>query len=47
MAADQGSVWAQMNVGLLYTQGGDGLPQDYGKAIEWFRKAADNDDSDA
>jgi len=47
MAAEQGSGWAQMNLGLLYTHGGDGLPQDYGKAIDWFRKAADNNDPDA
>jgi TPR repeat protein len=46
-AAEQGSGWAQMNLGLLYTHGGDGLPKDYGKAIDWFRKAADNNDPDA
>jgi len=35
------------DLGLLYTHGGDGLPQDYDKAIDWFRKAADKDDPDA
>jgi TPR repeat protein len=44
MAADQGSAWSQMNLGLLYSHGGDGVPLDYVKAVDWFRKAADNDD---
>ncbi|MGY3449067.1 DUF3857 domain-containing protein [Bradyrhizobium sp. USDA 4353] len=47
LAAEQGSGWAQMSIGLLYTKGGDGLPVDYGKAVEWFRKAAANDDATA
>jgi TPR repeat protein len=47
LAADQGSSWAQMNLGLLYTHGGDGLPLDYGKAIGFFHKAAAQDDADA
>ena len=40
-AAEQGSDWALMDLGMLYANGGDGLPQDYGKAIDFFRKAAD------
>jgi TPR repeat protein len=36
-----------MNIGLLYTHGGDGLPQDYAKAIDFFRKAAEGGDADA
>ncbi len=36
-----------MNIGLLYTHGGDGLPQDYVKAIDFFRKAAEGGDADA
>lgn len=28
MAADQGSGWAQMNLGPLYSHGGDGVPLD-------------------
>jgi TPR repeat protein len=47
LAADQGSSWAQMNLGLLYTHGGDGLPLDYGKAIDFFQKAAAQDNADA
>ena len=46
-AAEQGSSWAQAEIGLLYTHGGDGLPQDYGKAIEYFRKSADEGNADA
>ena len=47
LAAEQGSAWALMNIGLLYTHGGDGLPQDYVKAIDFFRKAAEGGDPDA
>jgi TPR repeat protein len=47
LASEQGSAWARMNIGLLYTHGGDGLPQDYVKAIDLFRKAADGGDPDA
>jgi TPR repeat protein len=38
--AQQGSVEAQYNLGLLYAQG-QGVPQDEGQAIQWFRRAAD------
>ena len=38
--AQQGSVEAQYNLGLLYAQG-QGVPQDAGQAIQWFRRAAD------
>ena len=34
-------------IGLLYVRGGHGMPKDYGQAIDWFRKAADNGNSDA
>jgi TPR repeat protein/transglutaminase-like putative cysteine protease len=47
LAAEQGSAWALMNIGLLYTHGGDGLPQDYGKAIDFFRKAAEGGNVEA
>jgi TPR repeat protein len=47
LAAEQGSAGASMNIGLLYTHGGDGLPQDYVKAIDFFRKAAEGGDADA
>ena len=36
-----------MNIGLLYLYGGHGLAKEYGQAIDWFRKAADNGNSDA
>ncbi len=38
--ADQGSVIAQVNLGVMYTKG-QGAPQDYGQALVWYRKAAD------
>jgi uncharacterized protein len=38
--AQQGIVEAQYNLGLLYAQG-QGVPQDDGQAIQWFRRAAD------
>jgi TPR repeat protein len=45
-AADQGSAWAQMNLGLLYVRG-QGVPLDNTKAIFWLRNAAENNDSNA
>lgn len=47
LAAEQGSAWALMNIGMIYTHGGDGLARDYGKAIGYFRKAAEGGDADA
>ena len=38
--ADQGSVIAQVNLGVMYTKG-QGAPQDYGQALAWLGKAAD------
>lgn len=32
---------ADYNIGLLYANGGHGVPQDYGMAIQWYRKAID------
>jgi len=34
-----------MNLGMLYSHGGDGIPLDYVKAVESFRKAADQNDA--
>ena len=34
------------NLGMRY-ENGDGVAQDYGKAREWFEKAAAKDNSDA
>ena len=43
-AADQGSTWAQTNLGLLYVAG-EGVPQDQAKGFALLRKAADRNDS--
>ncbi|KAG0080600.1 hypothetical protein BGZ90_011867, partial [Linnemannia elongata] len=39
-AADRGHPRARFNIGLLYEQGQDGVPQDHAKAFEWFLKSA-------
>ena len=38
--AQQGIIEAQYNLGVMYAQG-QGVPQDDGQAIQWFRRAAD------
>jgi TPR repeat protein len=40
MAAAQGNVDAQANLGWMYDNG-DGVPKDTEEALKWFRKAAD------
>jgi TPR repeat protein len=47
LSGDEGNVDAQFNLGLLYSSGGQGLPQDYAEALIWFRKAADQGDARA
>ena len=37
--ANQGNVEAQFNLGTIYYQG-NGIPQDYEKALHWYLKAA-------
>jgi len=37
--AEQGDPTAQYNLGIMYSEG-IGVPKDYPKAIEWFKKAA-------
>ena len=37
--AQQGNAAAQNNLGLMYKKG-DGVTQDYGTAVEWFKLAA-------
>ena len=37
--AEQGDAQAQLHLGLLYATG-DGVPQDYAKARQWYEKAA-------
>ena len=39
-SAEQGSPYAQFNLGVLYDNG-RGVPQDYAEAMKWYRKAAD------
>jgi Caspase domain/Sel1 repeat len=39
-AADQGNVYAQTSIGVLYEKG-SGVTQDYAEAMRWYRKAAD------
>ena len=43
-AAEKGTCWGQLNLGLSYARG-DGVPQDYAEAIIWFQKAADQRDA--
>lgn len=40
LAAGQGDVHAQYNLGLMYANG-TGVPQDYNEAAKWFRLAAE------
>jgi len=44
--AEQGSVDAQYNLGKMHGHG-DGVPQDYSKALKWFQKAAEQGHADA
>jgi TPR repeat protein len=39
MAADQGSMLAQFNLGAIHIED-HGIPKDYDEAIKWFRKSA-------
>ena len=43
LAAEQGDANAQNNLGYMYNQG-QGVPQDYQKAVKWYRKAAEQGD---
>ena len=40
MAAENGHVKAQYNLGVIYYKG-QGIEQDYNEAIKWYRKAAE------
>ena len=44
--SDQGDAAAQFNLGVQYEHG-QGVPQDFGKAVELFQKAADSGYADA
>ena len=39
--AQQGHAKAQFGLGLMYSQGGRGVPQDDAKALRWYRRAAE------
>lgn len=39
--AEQGNVYAQYTLGVMYVERQGGLPQDYFQAVAWFRKAAE------
>ena len=39
-SAEQGDAGAQYNLGVMYRDG-EGVPQDDGEAVAWFRKAAE------
>ncbi|KAF9436919.1 hypothetical protein BGZ76_002543 [Entomortierella beljakovae] len=45
-AVEQGNTSTQLNIVILY-RNGEGVPQDYSKAMEWCLKAADQDNTDA
>ena len=44
--AEEGDPTAQYELGIMY-QNGEGVPQNYSKAVKWFRKAAKQGDSNA
>jgi TPR repeat protein len=44
--AEQGHAEAQYNLGGMYAEG-RGVPQDYGEAAKWFRKAAEQGHAEA
>jgi len=44
IAAEAGFAAAQSHLGALYEEGGAGLPQDAGQALDWYRKATAHDD---
>ena len=44
LAAEQGDVAAQYNLGIMYDNG-DGVPQDYKEAVKWYRLAAEQGDA--
>jgi hypothetical protein len=45
--ADQGDAHAQRDLGILYSKGLGGVPQDDTEAAKWYRKAADQGDAKA
>ena len=46
LLAEQGHVWAQYNLGWMYSNG-KGVSQDYALAVKWYRRAAEQGDAEA
>ena len=46
LAAEQGDVFAQNNLGIMY-RAGEGVPQNDKTAVKWYRLAAEQGDTDA
>ena len=44
-AVDNGNTYGMIKIGDLYYHG-NGVSQDYSKAMEWYQKAADNGNTD-
>jgi TPR repeat protein len=40
-AAERGDASAQNNLGMMYSDGDNGVPQNYNEAVKWFRMAAE------
>jgi TPR repeat protein len=47
LAAEQGQLEAQLNLGNILYKGLGGLPQNYAEAAKWFHLAADQGDATA
>jgi TPR repeat protein len=45
--AQRGDLRAMITLGLLYQEGGEGLPQNYPAAMGWYLRAFDHGDGDA
>lgn len=45
--AEQGDVDSMYLLGVLYENGDDEIEQDYDKALEWYKKAAEKKDTDS
>ena len=39
--AEQGDATAQFNLGVMYANGGEGVPEDDAEAVRWYRLAAE------
>ena len=46
-AAEAGDAPGMYNLGVMYKNGGGGLPKDEAQAVRWYQKAAEAGDTDA